>query len=117
MLYTTLFGKVETEEIEMREALIKGLIPKKTQDKLAQHLSLKSRQQFANIVARTAWDTFYKQVWRIRCEKINKWEKEIGITSRVKREPQKKKNNSNREKKANQQEVAERKNKAKEKGK
>ena len=62
MLYTALFGKVEAEEVEMREALIKGLIPKKTQDKLAQLLSSKSRQQFANTVAKTAWDTFYEQV-------------------------------------------------------
>ncbi|CAG8810701.1 30253_t:CDS:1, partial [Racocetra persica] len=38
VLYTALFRKGEKEEIEMREALIKGLIPKKTQDRLMQLL-------------------------------------------------------------------------------
>ena len=92
VLYTALFGKVEAEEVEMREALIKGLIPKKTQDKLAQLLSSKTRQQFANTVAKTAWDTFYEQVWRIHCEKVNEWEKKEGITSKMKRRDTKKKN-------------------------
>jgi hypothetical protein len=54
VLYTALFGKVEAEEIEMREALIKGLIPKKTQDRLTQLLSTKARQRFIETVAKTA---------------------------------------------------------------
>jgi len=57
--------KTEAEEIKTREALIKGLISKETQNRLRQLLSTKSRQQFIKIVARTAWDTFYEQVWRI----------------------------------------------------
>ena len=65
VLYTALFGKTEAEEILMREALIKGLILMKTQDRLAQLLSRKARQQFISAVAKTAWDTFYEQVWRI----------------------------------------------------
>ena len=72
ILYTALFGKTESEEVEMRRALMKGLIPKETQDRLAQLLNKKSKQQFADVVSRTAWDTFYEQVWRIRCEKIIK---------------------------------------------
>src|ERR1043165_6503270 len=92
ILYTTLFGKREAEEVEMRKALIKGLIPKKTQDRLAQFLNTKASQQFVGIVAKTAWDTFYEQVWRIRCEKVNEWEKKEGITSKMKRRDTKKKN-------------------------
>ena len=51
VLYTALFGEGEANEIEMREALIKGLIPKKTQDRLSQLLSMKSRQRFLGVVA------------------------------------------------------------------
>ena len=101
----------------MRKALIKGLIPKETQDRLAQLLNKKSKQQFADVVSRTAWDTFYEQVWRIRCEKIIKWEKEEGITSKMKKETQKKKKNSGKKKKASQQEIEEKKMKVKEKEK
>ena len=43
VLYTALFGKTETEEVRMREALIKGLIPKETQNRLWQLLNKKSR--------------------------------------------------------------------------
>jgi hypothetical protein len=117
ILYTALFGKTESEEVEMRRALIKGLIPKETQDRLAQLLNKKSKQQFADVVSRTAWDTFYEQVWRIRCEKIIKWEKEEGITSKMKKETQKKKKNSGKKKKASQQEIEEKKMKVKEKEK
>jgi hypothetical protein len=85
MLYTALFRKMKTEEVKIREALIKGLIPKETQDKLAELLNTRSRQQFANTVAITAWDTFYEQVWRICCEKIIEWEKKVGITGKSKR--------------------------------
>jgi len=62
VLYMALFGKTEAEEVKMREALIKGLIPKETQDRLIQLLNTKSRQQFVDIVAIMAWDTFYEKV-------------------------------------------------------
>ena len=62
VLYTALFRKNEAEEIEMREALIKGLIPEKTEKRLTQLLNIKARQQFIEKVAKTAWDTFYEQV-------------------------------------------------------
>ena len=96
---------------------MKGLILKETQDRLAQLLNKKSKQQFANIVSRTAQDTFYKQVWRIKCEKIIKWEKEKGITSKMKKETQKKKKNSGKKKKASQQKIEKKKMKVKEKEK
>ena len=117
MLYTALFGEEEANEIEMREALIKGLIPKKTQDRLSQLLSTKSRQHFINVVTWTAWDTFYKQVWRIRCEKIIEWEKREEITGKTKRKSYNKKKNPNEKRKACQQEIEEKKKKAKEKEK
>ncbi|CAG8549233.1 7953_t:CDS:2 [Dentiscutata erythropus] len=47
-----LFRKGETEEIEMREALIKGLIPKKTQNRLMQLLI---QRQDNNLQAAYAW--------------------------------------------------------------
>jgi len=115
VLYTALFGKTEKEEIKIREALIKGLIPKETQDKLRQLLSTKSRQQFMKIVARMAWDTFYEQVWRIRCEKVNEWEKNEGITGKIKRRKKEKKEVPRKKGKPNQQIIEERKKKAKEK--
>jgi hypothetical protein len=115
VLYTALFGKTETEEVKIREALIKGLIPKETQDRLRQLLSTKSRQQFIEIVARTAWDTFYEQVWRIRCEKVNEWEKNEGITGRIKRRKGKERKAPSKKRKTNQQLIEERKEKAKEK--
>jgi len=62
VLYTALFGKTEAEEIEMREVLIKGLIPKKTQYSLTQLLNTKAKQKFVETVAKTAWNTFYEQV-------------------------------------------------------
>ena len=99
----------------MRKAFIKSLIPKKTQDRLAQLLNTKARQRFVGIVAKTAWDTFYEQVWRIRCEKVNEWEKKERITSKMKREKRIK--NSSKKRKANQQEVQKRKEQAKEKQK
>ena len=34
---------------------------------------------------RTIWNTFYDQVWRVRCEKIQAWEKENNITNRMKK--------------------------------
>jgi hypothetical protein len=114
ILYTALFGKSEEEEIEMREALIKGLIQKKTQDRLTQLLNTKARQQFIETVAKTAWDMFYEQVWRIRCEKINEWEKKEGITTKMKKK-EVKKENPKKKGKANQQKIEEEKKQAKEK--
>ena len=44
ILYMALFRKTEAEKVLMREALIKGLILIKTQDRLTQLLSMKARQ-------------------------------------------------------------------------
>jgi hypothetical protein len=117
VLYTALFGKTETEEVKMREALIKGLIPKETQDKLAQLLNSKSRQQFVNAVAITAWDTFYEQVWRIRCEKIIEWEKKVGITGKTKKKKDGKLKEPRKREKTNQERIERKKEEIREKGK
>jgi ribonuclease HI len=117
VLYTALFGKTETEEVKIREALIKGLIPKETQDKLAELLNTRSRQQFANTVAITAWDTFYEQVWRIRCEKIIEWEEKIGITGRIKRKKGGNLKESKKQGKTDQKRKEEKKEEIREKGK
>ena len=117
VLYTALFGKTEKEEVKMREALIRGLIPRETQDRLIQLLNTKSRQQFVNVVAVTAWDTFYEQVWRIRCEKINEWEKKVGITGKVKRKKEGKLKELRKKGKTNQQRIEEKKERLKEKEK
>jgi hypothetical protein len=117
ILYTALFGETEAEEIKIREALIKGLIPREIQDRLGQLLNTKSRQQFMKVVARTAWDTFYEQVWRIRCEKVNEWEKNKGITGRIKRRKGKEKEAPKKKGKPNQQTIEEKRQKAKEKEK
>ena len=50
VLYMALFSRTEEEEVKIREALIKGLIPKEMQDRLIQLLNTKSRQQFVDIV-------------------------------------------------------------------
>src|ERR1043165_3092996 len=100
----------------MREALIKGLIPIKIQDRLAQLLNTKARQQFVSTVAKTAWDTFYEQVWRVRCEKVNSWEKREGITGKMKRD-RRKKTNSRKKGKMKQQELEEEKKRLNEKKK
>jgi septin family protein len=78
---------------------------------------MKTRQHFANILAETTWNTFYEQVWRIRCEKVNAWEKEEGITSKEKKRKLKGKGKSSikKKRKANQQLIEERKRKTKEK--
>jgi hypothetical protein len=62
-----------------------------------------------NIVAKTAWDTFYEQVWRIRCEKVNKWEKKEGITGKMKKEAGGEKKNKKEKRKVNQQKLEEKK--------
>ena len=65
-------------------------------------------------MAKTAWDTFYEQVWRIRCEKVNSWEKKEGISGKMKRDGRKKINTNKREKKK-QQELEEEKKRVREK--
>src|SRR5260364_41032 len=85
ILYTALYGKSESEEVATREALIKGLIPEDTHTRLTHLLKTKSRKKFVSTVLRTAWNTFYEQVWRIRCGKVNEWEKEKKITGKMKR--------------------------------
>ena len=116
ILYTALFGRGEAEEVEIRKALIKGLVQEKTQERVSQLLCTKSRRRFLNTVAETAWNTFYEQVWRIRCRKVVEWERKEGITGRIKREGQKKEDRK-KKRKASQQELEEKKKQAREKEK
>jgi len=69
------------------------------------------------VVARTAWDTFYEQVWRIRCEKIIEWEKKIGITGKSKRKKDERLKEPRKQGKANQEKVERKKEEIREKGK
>src|SRR5260364_331340 len=46
ILYTTLYGKSEAEEVKTREALIKGLIPEDMYTRLMHLLKTKSRKKF-----------------------------------------------------------------------
>ena len=42
-------------------------------------------QKCLDIVTRTVWNTFYDQVWRVHCEKIQDWEKKTNITNKMKK--------------------------------
>ena len=65
VLYEVFFGKTETEEIENREALIKGLATIRVEKQLNQILDKRVLQKCIDIATRTVWNTFYDQVWRI----------------------------------------------------
>jgi hypothetical protein len=85
VLYKTLFGETEAEEIANREVLIKGLTTIKVEKRLKQLLSKQATQKCIDIVTRTVWNTFYDQVWRVRCDKIQAWEKKTNITNKMKK--------------------------------
>ena len=85
------------------------------QDELAKLLNTRSRQQFANTVAITAWDTFYEQVWRIRCEKIIEWEKKVGITGKMKKKKDGKLKEPRKREKTNQERIERKKEEIREK--
>ena len=80
-----MFGATEAEEIVNRKTLIKGLIAIKVVKRLEQLLDRQALQKCIDVVTRTVWNTFYDQVWRIRCERVQEWEKETNITGRMKR--------------------------------
>jgi hypothetical protein len=85
VLYTTLFGKTEEDEIENRKALIKGLTTLKVKKGIEQLLNKNATQKCIDIATRTVWNTFYDQVWRVRCERVQEWEKSSNITNRMKK--------------------------------
>ena len=47
--------------------------------------SLKEAKNFITTLARTAWNGFFENVWKKRCEIVSSWEKEIGITAASKK--------------------------------
>ncbi|RIB10366.1 ribonuclease H-like domain-containing protein [Gigaspora rosea] len=47
---------------------------------------------FCDCASVVAWNIFYEEIWRIRCEDVIKWEKSNGISRRDKIENKKKKN-------------------------
>ena len=59
VLYEAIFGKTETEEIENREALIKGLTTTRVEKQLNQLLDKQVSQKCIDIATRTVWNTFY----------------------------------------------------------
>ena len=62
VLYKTLFGETEADEIRNREALIKGITILKVEERLRQLLNKQTTQKCIDIVTRTVWNTFYDQV-------------------------------------------------------
>jgi hypothetical protein len=85
VLYEAIFGKTEAEEIINRRALIKGLITNKVEKRISQMLDKQATQRCIGIITRTVWNTFYDQVWRVRCGKVQEWEKKMNITSKMKK--------------------------------
>src|ERR1043165_619794 len=85
VLHKVLFGETEAEEITNRKALMKGLITLKVKKEIERLLTKQATQKCIDIVTRTVWNTFYDQVWRTRCERIQEWEKRINITSKMKK--------------------------------
>ncbi|RIB01916.1 hypothetical protein C2G38_2293280 [Gigaspora rosea] len=47
---------------------------------------------FCDCASVVAWNIFYEEIWRIRCEDMIKWEKSNGISRRDKIENKRKKN-------------------------
>src|SRR5260364_137037 len=114
ILYKTIYGERE-EEAEVRQVIIRGLVPVEMYQKVLQILKKTSGEKFIRTLARTAWNTFYEQVWRIRCEKVNEWEEDQGITNKMKRRvlaprntrPQKNGSQQNKEEKKKREEEKE----------
>ena len=65
ILYKTIYGEREEEEAEVRQAIIRGLVPVEMHQKVLQILKKTSGEKFIRTLVRTAWNTFYEQIWRI----------------------------------------------------
>jgi len=85
VLYEAFFRKTEAEEIINRTALIKGLTTREVEKRISRILDRWATQKCINIVTRTVWNTFYDQVWRVRCEKVQEWERKVNITGKMKK--------------------------------
>src|SRR5260363_307844 len=65
ILYTAVYGEIEEDEVQVRQALIRELFLKETQRKILQILGSASGEKFIGTLVQTAWNTFYEQAWRI----------------------------------------------------
>ena len=54
-------------------------------ERLAKMLNKQATNKCIDIVTRTVQNTFYDQIWRVQCRKIQEWEKENNITSKMKK--------------------------------
>lgn len=78
-----LFWGISIEEkIESRSKIIKGLIQEKAK-KMLQDLtqSLKEAKEFIIMLTNTAWNAFFENIWKKRCDLVTMWEKTLGISN------------------------------------
>ncbi|RIB15312.1 hypothetical protein C2G38_2039475 [Gigaspora rosea] len=88
------WGSTQKERISTRKGLVKGLIREETFTKVLLLLKGKVKEAtcFCDCASVVAWNIFYEEIWRIRCEDMIKWEKSNGICRRDKFENKRKKN-------------------------
>ena len=82
-----MFGETEEEEMECRKAIIRGLATIETEKRLLRLIDSGSLKKYMSMMIKVAWNAFYDQIWKTRCEEVIKWERRNEITSRVKRKP------------------------------
>jgi ribonuclease HI len=85
------FGSTLQERIKRREEVIKGLTPRTVISRIqestgSERIARDSCEEALNIL----WNFFYEMIWKTRCEKVIKWEEEIGISRQRKRLKRKK---------------------------
>ena len=87
-----LLGKLLEKIFQNRELLIKGLIKKDTEKRLAEILNSSSEAKiFLKFFLVAIWNSFYVEIWKPRCVFITNWKKSCGITWKVKWDQIKKK--------------------------
>ena len=81
-----IWGSTKEEKKESRLKVTKGLIQEKS-TKAVQNLTqtLTEAKNFVCILVNTAWNSFYENIWKKRCEAVIVWEKELGISLKSKR--------------------------------
>ena len=72
--------------MESRIKIVKGLIQKKAKSALQDLIqSLKETKEFISVLAKTAWNGFFENIWKKRCELVSNWEKSVEITPKEKK--------------------------------
>ena len=80
-----LLGKSQEKIFQSRELLIKGLIKKDTEKRLAEISNSSAEAKiFLKFFLVAIWNSFYVEIWKPRCVFITNWEKSCGITQKVK---------------------------------